>query len=142
MRGSPGGAKENQIWSLAYVIIGRGKSLVLYGPTRTGKTEWARSLGKHAYFGGLFSLEEDISSANYAIFDDIAGGLSFFPQYKSWLGSQLQFYTTDKYKKKKLVNWGRCCIWIANEDPRMDPKADLEWLEGNCVFVNVSTPLF
>nr|QXN75561.1 MAG: replication associated protein [Genomoviridae sp.] len=134
-------------WSRTFVdwdasVSGRGKSLVLYGPTRTGKTEWARHLGNHAYFGGLFSLEEDLSSAKYAIFDDICGGISFFPQYKSWLGMQLEFYCTDKYKKKKLVKWGKPCIWLSNEDPRMDPKADIEWLEGNCIFVNVTTPLF
>ena len=37
---------------------------------------WARSLGSHAYFGGLFSLEEwEIDeNVDYAVFDDIQGG--------------------------------------------------------------------
>lgn len=31
----------------------RPKSLILCGPTRLGKTEWARSLGTHMYFNGM-----------------------------------------------------------------------------------------
>ena len=38
-----------------------------------GKPVWARSLGRHAYFGGLFSMDEDIDGAEYAIFDDFGG---------------------------------------------------------------------
>jgi hypothetical protein len=37
---------------------GRVKSLVLYGPSQTGKTSWARSLGKHIYCVGLVSGTE------------------------------------------------------------------------------------
>ena len=71
-----------------------------------GKTIWARSLGKHAYFGGLFSMDEDIDGASFAVFDDF-GGIKFLPSYKFWLGHQSQFYVTDKYKGKKLVHWAR-----------------------------------
>jgi len=115
----------------------RGKSLVLWGPSRTGKTTWARSLGSHAYFGGLFSLDEPIADAEYAIFDDINGGIQFVPSYKWWLGYQYQFYATDKYKGKKLITWGRPSIWCSNDDPREDPKADYDWLNKNCIFVYV-----
>ena len=64
-----------------------------------GKTIWARSLGNHAYFGGLFSLDENLDGVEYAIFDDF-GGIKFLPSYKFWLGHQKQFYVTDKYKGK------------------------------------------
>ena len=47
-----------------------------------GKTVWARSLGRHAYFGGLFSMDEDIDGAEYAIFDDF-GGIKFLPSTNS-----------------------------------------------------------
>lgn len=107
-----------------------------------GKTVWARSHGFHAYFGGLFSLDELQSGHNYAVFDDIAGGLDFFPQYKSWLGGQKQFYSTDKYKRKELVRWGKPVIWLSNDDPRDSPKADIHWLNHNCVFVLVEDPLY
>jgi DNA replication protein DnaC len=35
----------------------RFKGLILIGPTQTGKTQWARSLGKHSYFQSMFSLD-------------------------------------------------------------------------------------
>ena len=57
----------------------------------TGLPEWARpfgpALGKHAYFGGLFSMDEDIDGASFAVFDDF-GGIKFLPSYKFWLGTR------------------------------------------------------
>jgi len=121
----------------------RGKSLIVVGPTRLGKTMWARSLRqKHAYFGGLFCLDEFEEDVDYAIFDDMQGGLEFFHAYKFWLGHQQQFYATDKYRGKKLINWGKPAIWLANDDPRTHKGADADWLDENCVFVFVNRPLF
>lgn len=114
----------------------------MYEPSRMGKTIWARSLGEHAYFGGLYSMDEGIDHAAYAIFDDIQGGLQFFHAYKFWLGHQQQFYVTDKYKSKRLVRWGRPAIWISNDDPRDNIGADRHWLEANCEFVYIDSPLF
>lgn len=125
------------------MLIGkRQQSLILWGPTRMGKTLWARSIGKHAYFGGLFSMGEPIDDAKYAVFDDIQGGLEYFPSYKFWLGCQKQFYCTDKYKGKKLVKWGRPSIYLSNTDPRLDRGADQQWLDGNCKFVYIGEPIF
>ena len=135
---SPAGPFDKEM----LILAGRRRSLCLYGDTRLGKTLWARSLGKHAYYGGLFSLDESIIDVKYAVFDDINGGLKFFPNYKSWLGCQEQFYCTDKYKGKKLVHWGRPCIWLSNEDPRTNEGVDIDWLEGNCDFVHVRFPIF
>ena len=119
----------------------RGQSLCLWGPSRNGKTIWARSLGAHAYFGGLFSLSEPLEGVTYAVFDDINGGIQFFPQYKWWLGHQRQFYATDKYKGKKLIHWGKPAIWVSNDDPREQHGADRDWLEANVLFVYVDRPL-
>lgn len=117
-------------------------SLCLYGETRLGKTLWARSLGNHAYFGGLFCLDESTVNVEYAVFDDMQGGLEFFHGYKFWLGCQSQFYATDKYKGKKLIDWGKPSIWLSNQDPREDKGADVDWLNGNCVFVRLLAPIF
>ncbi|QCX29517.1 Replication-associated protein [Plant associated genomovirus 22] len=124
-------------------VAGR-KSLVLYGPTRTGKTTWARSLGDHLYFGGLFSAAELANGgARYAIFDDIAGGIKFFPRWKDWLGCQAQFQVKQMYKDPYLFTWGRPSIWVSNTDPRQELSSeDIDWMEGNCVFVNVTTTIF
>lgn len=107
-----------------------------------GKTLWARSLGQHAYFGGLFSLEEGVDDVDYAVFDDMQGGLEFFHAYKFWLGAQSQFYATDKYKGKRLIKWGRPSIWLSNDDPRGNKGADIDWLEGNCLFVYVDSAIY
>lgn len=104
------------------------------------KTIWARSLGRHAYFGGLFSLDEDLDGVEYAVFDDF-GGIKFLPSYKFWLGHQKQFYVTDKYKGKKLVHWARPSIWLSNSDPRDEPGVDTDWLNANCDFVYLDSPI-
>uniref|UniRef100_A0A8E7G1T8 Replication-associated protein n=1 Tax=Turdus hortulorum Genomoviridae sp. TaxID=2814995 RepID=A0A8E7G1T8_9VIRU len=98
--------------------------------------------GSHAYFGGLFCLDESVTDVDYAVFDDMQGGLEFFHGYKFWLGCQSQFYATDKYKGKKLIDWGRPSIWLSNEDPRHDKGADVDWLNGNCIFVRLMAPIF
>jgi len=121
----------------------RGKSLVMIGPSRMGKTMWARSLRQeHVYFGGLFCLDEFDADVDYAVFDDIQGGIEFFHAYKFWLGHQQSFFATDKYRGKKLITWGKPAIWCSNTDPRADKGADADWLDANCEFVFIDTPLF
>lgn len=127
------------------MLLGRKQSLVVWGPTRTGKTTWARSLGQHLYFCGLYSYKEakKCASATYAIFDDIQGGIKFFPAYKNWLGCQHQFQIKGLYRDPELITWGKPSIWISNTDPRDDmAPADIEWLEGNATFVHVSSTIF
>ena len=82
-----------------------------------------------------------MEDVDYAIFDDMQGGLKFFHAYKFWLGCQTQFYATDKYKGKKLINWGRPSIYIANSNPLCDEGVDVDWLMGNCVIVELESSL-
>ena len=49
--------------------------MILWGPTRTGKTLLSRSFGRHSYFSGLFNIDNIDDDADYAVFDDIQGGL-------------------------------------------------------------------
>lgn len=108
-----------------------------------GKTLWARSLGEHAYFGGLFSMDESLDGVDYAIFDDF-GGLKYLPTFKFWLGHQKQFYVTDKYKGKKLVEWGKPSIWLSNSNPLEEyglKAEDVEWLQANCVVIHLEDSL-
>ena len=89
----------------------------------------------------LFCLDESLDNVDYAIFDDMQGGLKFFHSYKFWLGCQTQFYATDKYKGKKLIHWGRPSIYIANQNPLCDEGVDHDWLIGNCEIIEVTTSL-
>lgn len=119
----------------------RPKSLVLIGESRLGKTAWARSVGPHWYFNGLFNMDVTRGDADYAVLDDI--NMEFFlSQYKGWLGAQEEFTMTDKYRHKAKLMWGRPCIWCSNEDPRSAKGVDRDWLDANCIFVHVYDKLF
>jgi len=122
--------------------------VVIWGPTRTGKTTLARSLGNHIFFGGLFSggaAMAGLRDAEYAVFDDIRGGIKFFPGFKDWLGCQSNFMVKQLYREPVLIKWGRPAIWLSNSDPRCElSPEDVEWMEGNCDFFYVSAeePIF
>lgn len=121
-----------------------------------GKTTWARSLGDHVYFMGMISGEvalRDMPDAKYAVFDDIRGGIQFFPAWKEWLGAQAVVTVKKLYRDPVQMEWGKPSIWLANSDPREQMRADItertprskvdavendiQWLEGNCDFVYV-----
>lgn len=127
------------------LFLGRMKSLVLYGRSRTGKTLWSRSLGSHIYCIGLVSGAECARAADveYAIMDDIRGGIKFFPAYKEWLGAQEYVTVKELYREPKLIKWGKPTIWLSNVDPRTQMmQEDIEWLEDNCVFVECNEAIF
>nr|UBQ66236.1 Rep protein [crane CRESS-DNA virus] len=88
--------------------IGRVKSLVLYGSSQSGKTTWARSLGSHIYSVGLLSGTElsKAAEAEYAVFDDIRGGMKFFPSFKEWLGCQPHVCVKELYREPRVMEWG------------------------------------
>ena len=91
---------------------------------------------------GLFNMDQYDDDADYAVFDDIAGGLEFFHSYKQWLGCQMEFTVTDKYRHKRHIKFGKYTIYVANSDPREDPKVDVNWLNGNCYFLYLDSPAF
>lgn len=127
------------------LIVFRSRSLVLYGDTRLGKTVWSRSLGPHVYFCGLYSYAEAVKAPNadYAVFDDIQGGIKFFPAFKNWLGCQMEFQVKGLYRDPQLLRWGKPSIWVANTDPRYDMSHDdVKWMEGNCIFVEITSAIF
>lgn len=118
---------------------------MLYGPSRTGKTLWARSLGRHIYCIGLVSGDEQIKApdVDYAVYDDIRGGMKFFHSFKEWMGAQTYVTVKRLYKEPKLVRWGKPSIWLSNTDPRLDmDPSDASWMEDNAVFIDISNPIF
>ncbi|KAF5931503.1 hypothetical protein HYC85_027674 [Camellia sinensis] len=50
----------------------RPKSIIIEGPSRIGKTCWARSLGPHNYYSGHIDLRDHKNDAFYNIIDDVA----------------------------------------------------------------------
>lgn len=119
-------------------------SICVYGESRTGKTLWARSLGPHIYCVGLVSGTECMKDdVDYAVFDDIRGGIKFFPSYKEWLGCQAWVTVKCLYREPKLKQWGKPSIWLANTDPRLElDPSEVSWLNANCTFVEINSPIF
>lgn len=121
---------------------GRVKSLVLFGvESKTGKTTWARSLGKHIFCVGLVSGSECMKAQNvdYAIFDDIRGGFKFFPSFKEWLGCQMRVSVKVLHKEPVQLKWNKPSIWLANRDPRLEMhQDDVYWMEANCIFLEIN----
>ena len=125
--------------------LGRCMSICVFGESRTGKTLWARSLGQHIYCVGLVSGDEclKVEEVEYAVFDDLRGGIKFFPSFKEWLGCQAWDTVKCLYREPKLVKWGKPAIWLSNTDPRLEMStADAEWMDKNCIFVEINSPIF
>ena len=117
---------------------GRRKSLVLVSPSGYGKTEWARSLGRHHFYSGMVSFKDWFNSPQleYVVFDDINWS-NIEPFYKQWFGCQKEFFVTDKYMGKKKIILGVPLIYCVNECPPWN-----SWLETNCSVIYLNEKLF
>lgn len=79
----------------------------------------------------------------YGLFDDIKDGLTYWYQWKSFLGCQRDFVITDKYKKKHMIHWGKPCIYLSNYNPLDDlSSTDRRWLLDNAFVVHLTKPLY
>lgn len=117
----------------------RPKCLVLVGPSRLGKTQWARSLGRHMYWRGMTNVTRWDEAAKFLVFDDIEW--QFIPQKKSLLTCMGNATVTDKYKGKKDILVDKPAIVLLNEfDLASIPEA--EYWDKNLFVVTVSEPLF
>jgi len=84
-------------------------------------------------------IARDIEAAEYAVFDDMRGGISFFPAWKEWMGAQAVVTVKQLYKDPKQMKWGKPTIWLANQNPidQLTDAHDRCWLEDNCDIVYV-----
>lgn len=128
-----GAFPELQQWIDQMDEADRPKSLILIGDSRTGKTEWARSVGHHMYWNSCFNLDKWDPEAQYAIFDDFEDWTRFY-NYKQWLGAQREFEATDKYRARKTLLWGKPTVVLSNERPLF---RDWTWIMANCFIVNI-----
>jgi hypothetical protein len=126
----------------------RPKVLILWGPTRTGKSLLARALGRHMYHSGKFNINVCTSDVDYAVFDDLKDGFNS-PNfdYKAWMGGQNEFTIEGKWMRETKFVWNsKPCIYICNRDPLEDKEGvikgiDYDWITANAVSVHVATPL-
>lgn len=120
----------------------RSKTLVLMGPSRIGKTCWARSLGPHVYMNGLYNLDKMREGAtrpdSFVILDDFEW-VNLGSIFKKVIGCQGEFELACKYSKKHTISpWYKPCIFLCNAGtiPTDRSHADIEWWDKNTVFVD------
>ena len=114
------------------------KSLILWGRSRTGKTEWARCLGKHWYMNFLWDAGVFDCNVLYGVLDNMTFG--DFPFFKQLMGGQICF---DSSPRRRLF-WGKPCIWLCNENPKTW-RADgdmMRWVLENCEIDQVENNLY
>lgn len=125
----------------------RPQSLVLVGPSRLGKTEWARSLGAHAFCRGGWDAEVFKSFYDYIVFDDFDFSYLFSKSTslaKAFFGCQGDVTITGKYVKSFTCNTNCPVICLMNPDQFMDHRDFFfsDWGKDNIVVVHLFTPLF
>lgn len=122
----------------------RPRSLILYGGSRLGKTDFARALGPHCHFRGTFNLktllEVGTENVEYIIWDDVPWSDDALKceRYKNWMGGQDFFTCTDRYLPKSDISWNKPGIFLSNSDPLqgLSPR-DQNWLRENCIIVDL-----
>lgn len=143
--------KPHTYLSLDLPRVRRPKSLFLISPSRFGKTEWARSLGVHAYIANVWDLSAFDGQpgyfwwAGYIVFDDVNWD-SFKHSAKSFCGCQRDFSVTDKYRRKKRLVGGLPSIVLLNPDaPDIEEWRNFmfsDWGRQNIVDITLVLPLF
>lgn len=118
----------------------RAKCLVLVGPTRLGKTQWARHLfpTEHIYYRGMTNFRKWNDAAKLLVLDDIPW--EFIPQKKSLLTQMGECEVTDKYTPKKTLWVSMPAVVLLNEVPNFAPE-DRYWAE-NAMVVVIEDPLY
>jgi len=92
----------------------------------------------------MSNLDDWDSEARYAVFDDMRPE-GFLTRFQGMVGAQRTVVLTDKYRKKRTLQWGRPCIICCNRHnspANTLSGAELEWWNANVITVYISAPLF
>ena len=123
---------------------------MLCGTSRLGKTQWARSLGPHAYIANMWDLTafdglcSSFWNTGYVIFDDLKWD-SIKDSAKSWFGAQRDFSVSDKYKRKRRMPGGVPVIFLVNPEDCVPDFLEFlhsSWGKANIVYVLLNDKLY
>ncbi|KAJ1383094.1 Geminivirus AL2 coat protein, MSV type [Sesbania bispinosa] len=105
------------------------------GHSRTGKTQWARSLGRHNYLCGHLDFNSRCYSNGvvYNVIDDISPNYLKMKHWKELLGAQLNWQTNCKYGKPVLIKGGIPSIILCNPGPESSYHDFLEKPENSAL---------
>ncbi|HUD05853.1 MAG TPA: hypothetical protein VMR18_03000 [Candidatus Saccharimonadales bacterium] len=97
-------------------IPDRHKLIVLVGPTLLGKTQWARSLGRHIYWKGSINVKNLTTNRDYQyiVIDDI--DWQYIPEVikKNVLLGTGDATVVQKYMAPTDIYQNKPCIFIMN----------------------------
>ncbi|CAL5323366.1 unnamed protein product [Camellia sinensis] len=77
------------------------KSIIIEGPSRIGKTYWARSLGPQNYYLGYIDLRDDNDDAIYNIIDDVAP--QYLKHWREFIRAQWDFFSNFLHSRPAFV---------------------------------------
>ncbi|AEI91430.1 replication associated protein [West African Asystasia virus 1] len=129
----------------------RPLSIVIEGPSRSGKTKWARALGPHNYMCGHIDLSLKVYNNNawYNVIDDVDP--HYLKHFKEFMGAQHNWQSNVKYSKPVQIKGGIPTIFLCNPGPQSSYKEYLEepknaqlkiWAEQNASFIYLEAPLY
>ncbi|AVP27502.1 Rep [Boerhavia golden mosaic virus] len=131
----------------------RPKSIIIEGDSRTGKTMWARALGKHNYLSGHLDFNARVYSndALYNVIDDISPQYLKLKHWKELIGAQRDWQSNCKYGKPVQIKGGIPSIVLCNPGEgasyqdflnKWENVALKNWTEHNATFVFLNAPLY
>nr|AMY63069.1 C1 [Sweet potato leaf curl virus] len=126
-------------------------SIVIEGPSRIGKTIWARSLGPHNYLCGHLDLSPKVysNSAWYNVIDDV--NPQYLKHFKEFMGAQKDWQSNCKYGKPVQIKGGIPTIFLCNPGEGSSFKLWLDkpeqgalknWATANAIFCDVQSPFW
>jgi len=120
--------------------------LVVVGPTKLGKTQLMRALGKHLYWKGMVKLDDlaKLTDEQYVVIDDI--DWEFIPASikKTVLLGTGDCIVSDKYVRKLRVMANLPCVYICNPPANgfsLFYDSDAYW-RANTVVVHINNKLY
>ncbi|AMY16578.1 replication-associated protein [Triumfetta yellow mosaic virus] len=150
---------EMQEWADDY--FGRGDaarperpiSLIVEGDSRTGKTMWARALGRHNYLSGHLDFNSRVYSnqVEYNVIDDVTPHYLKLKHWKELIGAQKDWQSNCKYGKPVQIKGGIPSIVLCNPGEGASYKDFLEreenaslkgWTLHNAKFIFLDSPLY
>nr|QOU08769.1 Rep protein [Sweet potato leaf curl Georgia virus] len=126
-------------------------SIVIEGPSRIGKTVWARSLGPHNYLCGHLDLSPKVysNSAWYNVIDDV--NPQYLKHFKEFMGAQKDWQSNCKYGKPVQIKGGIPTIFLCNPGEgssfklwldKPEQEALKNWALKNAIFCDVQSPFW
>ena len=98
---------------------GRPTCLVIVGPSRCGKTEWAMSFGRPASMTGGWNVDElTRPDATHLVLNDIV--LKDFPNKRDLAVCQESITATGKWREQKTLPFGLPVIWTCTRDNSLE----------------------